>query len=75
VALKVSQEFQNIMNRIHSDLVDIAGEPIGFTLIVYTDGRASYGSNCPREEVVSELKKLLDHWEQGFPDVPYHKVQ
>lgn len=70
----VSQRLQDLARELDRQLEDIAGEPVGFTLIVYTSPRASYISNARREESVREIKYLLSLWEQGMPDVPAHQV-
>lgn len=70
---KVSEEMQALARKLDDMLRDIAGEPLAFTLLVYTEPRASYISNATREESVREIKHLLALWEQGMPDVPAHK--
>lgn len=71
--IKVSHAMQGLAQGIAEVLDDIAGERVAFALIVYTEGRASYVSNATREESVRELKLLLEHWENGTPDIPAHK--
>lgn len=73
--IAISVNFQGIMEGLSNVLEEVAGEPTGFALLVFTEGRASYGSNCQREEVVKELKKLIDFWENGMPDLKAHEVQ
>lgn len=70
----VSLALQDVARRLQADLDGIAGEPVAFTLIVFTAPRASYISNARREESVREIKYLLSLWEQGMPDVPAHQV-
>ena len=72
--LKISYALQDVARRLQADLDGIAGEPVAFTLIVFTAPRASYISNARREEAVREIKYLLSLWEQGMPDVPAHEV-
>lgn len=72
--IKVSQNLQGIAHGIDDAIKEIAGERIGFTLLVFTEGRASYISTVSREESVREIKHLLDLWGQGMPDVPAHNV-
>lgn len=51
-----------------------AGERVAFTLVVFTEGRASYISSASREDSVREIRNLLDLWERGMPDVPAHRI-
>ena len=73
--IKVSKEMQTVATVVSRILEEIAGEPMGFALVVFTEGRASYISNCKREEVIQELKTLLSYWDAGMPDVKAHDVQ
>ena len=73
--IKVSKEMQTVATVVSRILEEIAGEPMGFTLVVFTEGRASYVSNCKRGEVIQELKTLLSYWDAGMPDVKAHDVQ
>lgn len=70
--VRVSEELQRIAQRLDKDIEAAAGERIAFTLLVFTEGRASYVSTAPREDSVREIKNLLDVWERGMPDVPAH---
>lgn len=72
--ISVSLRLQDLARELDRRLEDIAGEPVAFTLIVFTAPRASYISNARREESVREIKYLLSLWEQGMPDVPAHQV-
>lgn len=71
----LSLELKNIASRLSKDIDRAAGTHMGFTLLVYTEGRASYISNVAREDAVRELKHLLSIWEAGMPDIPAHEVQ
>ena len=51
-----------------------AGERVAFTLMVFTEGRASYISTAPREFSVAEIKNLLTLWGHDMPDVPAHEI-
>ena len=51
-----------------------AGERVAFTLLVFTEGRASYISTASRPESVREIQHLLELWGHGQPDVPAHEV-
>ena len=57
------------------DIERAAGERVGFTLLVFTEGRASYISTVQRDFSVQEIKRLLGIWEQGMPDVPAHEYR
>lgn len=72
---QVSLAMQSVARKLQADLDTIAGEPVAFTLIVFTAPRASYISNARRAESVREIKHLLSLWEQGMPDVPAHAVE
>lgn len=73
-AIKVSRELRELCNTVDDRLRQIAGERVGFSLIVYTAPRASYMSSVEREQAVKAIKELLDYWESGGPDVPAHEV-
>lgn len=73
--IAVSESLQALAEGIDLAIEQIAGERIAFTLLVYTEGRASYISSCSREEAVKEMRKLLDLWDEGMPDVPAHEVR
>lgn len=72
--IALSKELQGIAKRLETDINEKAGERVAFSLLVFTEGRASYISNAPRAECVRELEKLLECWKQGMPDVPAHEV-
>lgn len=72
--IKVSQSLQGIASGLSDVLNEVAGKKVGFTLLVYTEGRASYISNCDRSQVIEEMKSLIEKWESGMPDIPAHKV-
>jgi hypothetical protein len=65
---------QDIARLLDSAIEQVAGERIAFTLMIFTEGRASYISTAKRDDSVREIKTLLSHWEQGMPDVPAHRV-
>ena len=70
----VSIALQDIAKTINAKLESIAGEKVGFSLVVYTFPRASYVGNCDRQDAIRELKTLLDYWESGMPDIPAHEI-
>lgn len=73
--IRVSVALQGIGEALDRVIEEVAGERIAFTLIVFTDGRASYLSTCKREDSVREIKGLLEDWGRGMPDIPAHKLQ
>lgn len=75
--IAVSESMQALAGSLDSLLRDIAGQRMGFSLIVFNaeeNSRMNYVSNCDRAEVEAALKSLLAGWEQGMPDVPAHEV-
>ena len=73
-SMKVSYSLQGIAQGLDDAITEIAGEQVGFALVVFTPDRAQYVSNCDRSEVVAGLKELLTLWDEGMPDIPAHKV-
>ena len=71
--IRLSEGLQDIAKRLDKDIERAAGERVGFTLLVFTEGRASYISTVQRDVSVQEIKRLLGIWEQGMPDVPAHE--
>lgn len=75
--MAVSRELQVIAQEISDRLEQVAGERMGFSLLVFNavDGsRMNYVSNCNRKDVHAALASLLKKWEEGMPDVPGHEV-
>lgn len=72
--ISVSLRLQDLARELDRRLEDIAGEPVGFTLIVYTFPRASYISNVDRKVAISEMLSLLAAWRSGMPDIPANEV-
>lgn len=73
--IQLSKDIKEIAQKLDKLIAQSAGERVGFTLIVYTDGRASYVSNVDRETAIAEIKYLLSLWEQDMPDIPAHEVE
>lgn len=74
----VSESMQSLADTLNGLLEDIAGKPMGFSLIVFNaeaGSRMNYVSNCDRQEVINAMKSLLAGWEQGMPDIPAHEIQ
>ena len=62
--IKLSRNLPGIAQGLDDVISDVAGGRIGFALVVFTEGRASYVSNCGRSEVVRELRNLLERGER-----------
>lgn len=71
---QLSQDLQDIATVLDSMITASAGKRVAFTLMVFTDNRASYISTASRDDSVREIKNLLALWEAGLPDIPAHKV-
>ena len=72
--IKLSQYLHDIANELDEAIEYAAGEKLGFTLIVFTPERASYISNCKREESVKEINHLLKCWKEDMPDIKAHEI-
>lgn len=73
-AIQLSKKLQAIAQGLDEVIEEAAGERVGFTLIVFTEGRASYISTVKRDESVREIKNLLQLWGEGMPDIPAHEI-
>ena len=74
---KISNELNTLAETVDALLQEIAGEPVGFSLLVYPkhiESRVSYIGNCDREESTEALKQLLGYWDKGMPDIKAHEV-
>jgi hypothetical protein len=75
--MAVSESMQILAKLLGGMLEDIAGKPMGFSLLVFNaeeGSRMNYVSNCDRDEVHTALKSLLAGWEAGMPDIPSHEI-
>lgn len=72
--LKVSRELQGIARDLDKAIQASAGERMGWSLVVFTEGRASYVSNCERAEVIEAMQEFLKSWGAGLPDIPAHEI-
>ena len=72
-ALQLSRDLRGIAADLSKRIEKSAGEPVAFTLLVYTEGRASYISSASREDSVREIKHLLELWGHDMPDIPAHE--
>jgi translation initiation factor 6 (eIF-6) len=71
--LALSKGLQKIAKDLDTVIENVAGERTAFTLMVFTEGRASYISSASREESVKEIKTLLALWDEQMPDTPAHE--
>lgn len=72
--LKLSRGLPDIAQALDNAIAETAGERVAFTLLVFTEGRASYISTASRADSVREIRHLLALWEGGMPDVKAHEV-
>lgn len=72
-ATEVSRNLQMIAKELDTRLLELTGHRVAFSLLVWTDQTASYVSTADRTVVAEQLRKLLQHWEAGAPDVPAHQ--
>lgn len=73
---KVSEGLQQVAKSLDGQLEALAGERVGFSLFVFTEGRAQYiSSSSDRAAIKRVILSVLDGWDKGMPDVPAHKVQ
>lgn len=76
--MAISEAMQALAGSLSAVLEDIAGKPMGFSLIVFNaeaGSRMNYVSNCDRQEVINAMESLLAGWKGGMPDIPAHEVQ
>lgn len=59
---KISRAMQALVADIGLHVDRLAGEPLTFSLIVYTDGRGSFAGNASRTLEVLALRLLLHSW-------------
>ena len=75
---KISENLQDIAGALDCELAKIAGQRMGFSLIVFSHGknsRLNYVSNCGRDDVVGVMETLLQGWSEGMPDIKAHEVE
>ncbi len=73
--IKLSESLQDIAGALDDVITEVAGERIGFALIVFTEGRASYISSIKRDDAKEQIKHLLELWDAGMEDVPAHEYK
>lgn len=72
--IKASKALQTIAENLDQDIQKNVGERLGFTLIIYTEGRASYIGNVDRKSAIIEINRLLEFWKDDGPDIKAHEV-
>lgn len=75
---KVSESLQGLADEIEKRLLEITGQRMAFSLVVFNTApgsRLNYISNCKREEVAAAWTALLKGWGAGMPDIPAHEFQ
>lgn len=75
--IDISKNLQAMAQQIDAQLKEIAGQEIGFFLLVgntEAGGRTNYISNMDRAQSAEVMLDLLDRWMAGMQDIPAHKV-
>ena len=72
--IRISKKIKSIAKRLDMIIKNIAGERVGFMLIVYTPEQASYISSIDRADNIKQMKALIERWESGQPDVKAHEI-
>lgn len=69
----VSRAMQPIAAMLDEEIERVAGEPVAFSLFVWTKGRCSYiSSGTDRTQIITVLEAMIARWKAGAPDVPAH---
>lgn len=68
--IRVSHHLPLISSALQAVIDQIAGEPMGFFLMVYTQGRGQHISNRSRDVCIAEISKLLTVWAGTEPRTP-----
>jgi len=74
VTIRISKKLTAIAKRIDILIKNACGERVGFMLIIYTPERASYISSIDRADNIKQMKKLIELWDKGQPDIKAHEV-
>lgn len=73
-AMKISANLQKVSVALDEILSRVAGQRVGFSLFVWTEGQGSYVSNLKdRSDIKAELLQIIERWDDGMPDIPLHK--
>ncbi|MBN9459013.1 MAG: hypothetical protein J0I54_20465 [Bosea sp.] len=69
----VSRDLRRIAGVVDEEIREAAGEPVAFTLFVWTKGRCSYISSATeRGEIITVLGAMIARWKAGEADIPAH---
>lgn len=69
----VSRELRSIAGILDEEIQRVAGEPVAFSLFVWTKGRSSYVStSTDRQQIITVLEAMIARWKAGAPDIPAH---
>lgn len=71
-SVRLSVRLQDIAQSLSEVLDEVAGEPIGFVLLLSADKTAQYVSNCHRKDGQELIEELLARWKAGRADIPAH---
>lgn len=72
----VSRDLRRIAGVLDEEIRETAGEPVAFSLFVWTKGRCSYISSSPdRSEIITVLEAMIARWKAGEADIPAHMAR
>ena len=74
---KISRDLKDIFAELVEAVNKSAGTNMGVTMCVFQTkpgARMNYISNLDRKDVLACYKSLVSAWEDGMPDIPYHKL-
>jgi hypothetical protein len=72
--LAVSRQGQSIARSVDQIVMKAAGERVAWFFCILTYPRGSYFSNAKREDTGREMRRLLEAWDAGLPDIPNHEI-
>jgi hypothetical protein len=72
--LQLTGSLRTMTHLVDKSITMIAGKPIAFSLIVFTEPHACYAGMISRPDFIREARDLLDYWAQGMPDIKAHEV-
>ena len=71
----VSRDMRRLAGVIDEEILEVAGEPVAFSLFVWTAGRCSYiSSGTDRTQIITVLEAMIARWKAGMADVPAHQA-
>lgn len=74
---RISLQMAELAQELDKVLEAIAGEKMGFSLVVFggegsNAGWTQYASNCARESVKEGFLELIDKWNEHEENIPLH---